>query len=818
MRILDHLNQDFVYAWRTLRKDLAFALTAVVILGLGIGAQAAVFSLVNGILLRPLEYRDSGRLFTVEEVIPQLTAQYPVLPVNGGHYLQWVKRCTSCESIAMIDGDVGDLNLTGRGEPDRVAAEKVTANYFSVLGAGAQQGRAFTDEDGQFGHEHVAVISHAMAQRKFGGDSSALGQVLTLNDQTYTIVGVLPPWFRAPAWPELGIPMRAQIDVFLPWPQKESDYEAMGDFDYASIVRLRSGAKIAQATAELDVIQGQISSSLTGDEKLDLLVKLSPLQGIETQQARGGLLLLLGAVGAVLLIVCVNLGNLMLARTMARTRETAVRIALGAPRGAVLRGVLAESLLLALTGGVLGVAIAEALVKAMISFAPVDLPRLAAVHVDWRVLAFAFGAALISGLIFGLFPAWRMTRVDPQEAMRSGSRGSTESGGGMRLREMLVSVEVGLSCLLLIVAGLLVTSFERLMGVDKGFDADHVMTAQITPPRPRYDDHAKRQRLYHDIVAKLQTEPGVKSAAIISVLPLDGQLWTDVISVPGDTRPIVQRPISPFRPVTPDYFKTMRIRTLDGRTMAESDEPNEYAVISKQTADVVWPGQDPIGKKFGHSDPKDPMYQVIGVVDDVRAANLQEAPGLMVYVPYWDRPPSIGSIAVRTAGNPTVVAGAIRDAVWSVDSQLPVANLETMVQIENRSLSQKRFQSVLLAIFAGSALLLAALGIYGVLAFSVARRTNEIGIRMALGAQAKNILQLVMRRGLAPVAIGFLIGVAGAMALGRLVAGLLFGVSPYDGRTILVVLAITAVTALAACWIPARRATRVDPLVALRYE
>lgn len=819
MEILDHLKQDFAYAWRALRKDRGFALTAVLILALGVGAQAAVFSLVNGILLRPLEYRDSGRLFSIEEVIPQLEAQYPVLPVNGGHYLQWVKHCTSCESIAMIDSDIGDLNLTGRGDPDRVAAQKVTANYFSLLGIGAQVGRAFTEEDGQFGHEHVTVISHAMAQRKFGGDSAALGQVITLNDQPFTIVGVLPAWFRAPAWPELGIPMRSQIEVFLPWPQKESDYEVLGSFDYAAIVRLKPGVTMERAKAELNVIEGQIASALTGENRVDLLVKMSPLQGIETQQARGGLLLLLGSVGAVLLIVCVNLGNLMLARTLSRTRETAVRIALGSPRARVLRGVLAESLLLALAGGVLGAAIAEALVKAMISLAPVDLPRLAEVHVDWRVLAFAFGAALVSGLIFGLFPAWRMTRVDPQEAMRSGSRGSTESGGGMRLRELLVSVEVGLSCLLLIIAGLLVTSFTRLLGVDKGFDAEHVMTAQITPPRPRYDDNAKRMRLYHDIIAKLESEPGVKSAAFISVLPLNGQLWTGVITVPGDTRPIIQRPISPFRPVTPDYFKTMSIRLVEGRFFKDSDDPQPFVLISQNTAKKVWPNQDPIGKTFlREDDTKLSPYQIVGVVADVRATTLDEPPGLMVYVPYWTKPSSYASIAVRTTGNPTAVAGAIRAAVWSVDSQLPVANLETMDQIESRSLSQKRFQSALLAVFAGSALLLAALGIYGVLAFSVARRTNEIGIRMALGARAANILKLVMRRGLAPVAIGFVLGVAGAMALGRLIAGLLFGVSPYDWRTILLVLAITAVTALAACWIPARRATRVDPLVALRYE
>lgn len=818
MRPLEQFRQDLVFAFRSLRKDPGFALTAIAILALGIGAQAAVFSLVNGILLRPLEYRDSGRLYTIEEVIPQLVSTFPQLPVNGGHYMEWVKHCSSCEAIAMLDYDEPDLNMSGNGEPERLPGEKVTDNYFSVLGIGAHAGRTFTAEDGQAGHEKVIVISAALAHRKFGGDTAAVGQSIVLNDEAYSVVGVLPDWFRAPAWQALGQPMREKVDIFRPWPLKEGDWDKMGDFDYGAIMRLKPGAEEKQALAELNVIQGQIASTLTGDEKMDMVAKVTPLQGIETNQARSGLLLLLGAVGAVLLIVCVNLGNLMLARAMGRTRETAVRIALGASRGRVLRGVLAESLLLAFTGGALGIGIAEGLVRLLVSIAPADLPRLAEVHVDWQVLAFAFLAAMASGLFFGLFPAWRMTRVDPQDAMRSGSRGSTESGGRMRLREMLVSVEVGLSCLLLIVAGLLLTSFTQLMNVDTGFSVQHVLTAQISPSRPRYDVDAKRKRLYHDVIAKLQTEPGVKAVGLISILPLNGQLWTDIITVPGDTRPMLERPISPYRPVTPDYFRAMGIRLISGRTIAESDEPRKLVLVSQHTAQTVWPGQDPIGKQFRRGDPKGQPYEIVGVVGDVRAANLQDSPGMMVYVPYWDRPPSNGSIVVRTTGDPMAIAGAIRSAVWAVDSQLPVSNLETMQEIEGRSLSQKRFQSLLLAVFAGSALLLAALGTYGVLAFSVARRTNEIGIRMALGAQQGSILAMVMRRGLTPVVIGIVGGVIGAIALGRLVAGLLFGVSPYDWKTIAGVPALTLATALTACWIPARRATRVDPLEALRYE
>lgn len=818
MKVLEELRQDVAHAFRVLRKERGFATTVIVILALGIGAQTAVFSLVNGILLRPLEYRNPGRLYAIEEVIPEMTRFYPVLPVNAQHYIEWTKHCDSCQSIALTNTNDSNLNLTGRGEPQRVFGEKVTANYFSLLGMNAEVGRVFTSEDGQPGHEHIVVISDGLWHSKFGGNPSVLGQTVTLNNTVYTVVGVLPPSFRAPAWKALGIPMRTDVDVFQPWAINEKDWDPVGEFDFGAIVRLKPGVTEAQTRAELNLIEAHIASTLTGEDKVDFVVKLTPLQGIVTAQERGGLWLLLAAVGAVLLIVCVNLGNLMLTRALGRTRETAVRIALGASRGGVMRGILTECLLLAIVGGVLGIALAEMLVRVLVLWAPVDLPRLSDVHVDWRVLLFALGAAAACGLFFGLFPAWRLMRVDPQEAMRSGSRSTTESGSGMRVRELLVSVEVGLSCLLLIVAGLLLTSFARLLGVNSGFSVQHILTAEISPPAPRYKEQGKRRQLYRDILEKVRTEPGVVSAGLISVLPLSGQLWADVISVSGDTRPMMERPISAYRPITPGYFQTMGIRLIAGRDVSESDDPRSVALVSERTAQTVWPGQNAIGKQFRRGDPKAPPYEVIGVVADVRDKGLQEKPGLMVYVPYWEHTPGSAALAVRTAGDPTTAAGAIRAAVWSVDSQLPISNIQTMRQIESHSLSQRRFQIALLAIFAGSALLLAALGTYGVLAFSVARRTNEIGIRIALGAQRGDILSTVMRRGLAPVAAGVAAGIAGALALGKVLAGFLFSVKPYDPTIVIAVLIVTFATAAAACWLPARRATKVDPLNALRYE
>jgi predicted permease len=818
MNTLDPWKQDLTIAFRVLRKDRGFSLTAIVILALGIGAQTAVFSLVNGILLRPLEYRDSGRLYVIEEVIPQLSDRYPVLPVNARHYIEWTRRCTSCESIALTNTDDSNLNLTGSGEPERIFGEKVTANYFSLLGIDAQIGRIFEPENGQPSHDNVVVISDALWRRKFGADPSIVGRPITLNDTVSTVIGVLPGWFRAPAWQALGLPMKENVDVFQPWPIIEKDWDAAGDFNFGAIVRLRPGVTAAQAGAELNVIQSQIASKLTGEERIDLRAKLTPLERIETSRERSGLWLLLAAVGAVLLIVSLNLGNLMLSRVLGRSRDTAVRIALGASRARVLRGIFVECLLLAFAGGVLGIALAEAMVRLLVSWAPVDFPRLSEVHVDWRVLVFALAAAAVSGLFFGLFPAWRLTRVDAQDAMRAGSRGSTESGKRMRLRELLVSVEVGVSCLLLIVAGLLLISFLRLMGVNRGFAVEHILTAEISPPTPRYQDEAKRLELYHDVMAKLATEPGVASAGLISVLPLNGQLWTDMISLPGDTRPIMERPIAAYRPITPGYFRTLGIRLVAGRDMTESDQPRKVALISEHTAQTVWPGKNPIGQQFRRGDLKQAPFEIVGVVADVRDRSLEQNPGLIVYVPYWDRVPWSAAIAVRTAGDPVAEAGAIRQAVWSIDSELPVSNIETMEQIEGRSVAQRRFQIALLAAFAGSALLLAALGTYGVLAFSIAQRTNEIGIRMALGAQPANILSMAMRRGLTPVAVGFAAGVASALALGRFLTGFLFSVRPYDLRTIVAVFIVTLIAAVAACWIPAHRATQMDPLDALRYQ
>ncbi|MCX6636525.1 MAG: ABC transporter permease [Acidobacteria bacterium] len=813
---LDSLRSDVRYAFRTLRRDRSFTLGAILVLALGIGANTAVYSLVDNILLRPLSYHEPDRLYVVQEVVPQLSHLYPLLPVNGRHFLEWRKRCSSFEDVALIDG--AELNLTGGAEPERIRAARVTANYFSLLGIQTQSGRSFLPEDGQSGHERVVILSDSLWRRRFAADPSLLGKTVALNGASHVVVGILPAWFRPPAWRLMGRAITDRVEIFQPWAVKEDDWGWLGDFNYAAIARLRKDVSRDGALAELNVVQSRIAAGVSGSERFDLRAQLFPLQDQVVERARGGLLLLLGAVGAVLLIACVNLGNLMLVRATARAREAAIRTALGAPRWRIFRGLLVESLVLALAGAAAGLALAVALVHLVVATSPVDLPRFAEVRVDWRALIFALALAVTSGALFGMLPAWRLTRADPQEAIRLGGRSSTDGGGRLRLRELLVGIEVGLSATLLIVAGLLVNSFVRLNGVTRGFDVRNILTAEVRLPAPRYEAAEKRQQFVRELLAKLENQPGVLAAGVISVLPLSGEAWTDVVSTEGDTRPIIQRPIADYRPITPDYLRAMGIALRSGRAITEADRPRKTVVVSERLAQRVWPGELPIGKTFRRGNPKQPPYEVVGVAADIRGKDLQQEPGPMVYVPYWDRTPSNVSIAVRTALDPLAAAGALRRAVWSLDSELPLSGVRSMEQIERTSLAGRRFQMLLIAVFATSALLLAALGLYAVLAFSVARRTNEMGIRMALGAQRADLIWMVLRHGLAPVAVGLAAGVGGALALGRLLSSFLFGVGPSDAKTIQGVVAVTLAAALLACWLPARRAARVDPMVALRFE
>lgn len=812
-----NLGRDLRYAWRTIRRNAGFSVIAIATLAFGIGANTAIFSVFDGILVRPLGYGDETRLVAIHEVVPKFSRFAPRVPVNAMHYLEWRKSVRAFERIAMIGGMT--LNLTGAGEPERLASARVSSSLFPMLGASTQLGRTFLEEEDQPGRDNVVVLSNALWKRRFASDPSVIGRKIVLDGHPYEIIGVLASTFHFPKLSQLyAMSIAAERpELWKPFAVRPDELEAMGDFNYACIARLRPGVSLNQALAELNTAQAHLASQ--APEKIELLAAMVPLRNQITDRSRRGLQLVLFAVGAVLLIGCVNIANLLLARATSRTRELAIRAAIGASARHLLQQMLAESLLLAGIGGALGVMIAYAALRVILVRAPVDLPRLDEVHLDARVLLFTVAISISSGLLFGLLPAYRLARTDPLEAMKSGARGSTEGSGPGRLRSLLVGLEVGLSTLCLIAGGLLLRSFVNLIGADKGFSVQQVVTVNLNLPDTRYPDQPQRVRFIRSVLDSVRTLPGVVSAGVSNMLPLRGEGGNNLVTLEGTKVPFAERPLADIRGVNSEYFRTMGIRLHRGRIFAETDGEHKLALVSALTAERLWPGENPLGKRIKVGDPDGPFIEVTGVVGDVRSVGLDKAPSMTVYLPYWQRITWGGpSLAVKTAVSPLAVSSAIRTAIRYIDSELPVPQFQTMEQLVDESVAQRRFQMNLILLFAAAALVLASLGIYGVVSYSVALRSNEMGIRMALGARGADILKMVVLRAMAPVAFGLSGGLVASLAAGRLLSGLLLGVAAVDAVTIgCVVMTLAALAALAS-FIPARRATRVDPATALRYE
>ena len=810
------LGNDLRHAVRTLGRNPLFSAIAVVTLAIGIGANTAIFTIVDGVIIRPLGYGDESRLFVIHEVIPKFSSMAPKVPVNAMHFLEWRKRMHSFERMGLIGGM--RLNLTGAGEPERLAAARVSPNVFPMLAGRTQLGRAFLEEEDQPGRDDVVVLSNELWRRRFASDPNILGRKIQLDGRPYEVIGVLSAQFHFPKLSHLyAMDVAAeQPDLWKPFAVKPDELEAMGDFNYVCIAQLQAGVSRSQALSELNAVQASIASQ--APEQVELHAAMVPLQDQITSRSRLGLQLMLFAVGAVLLIGCTNIANLLLARTASRKTELAIRSALGAGVRRLLRQMLTESLLLAGIGGAVGVLIAYIALGALLSRAPVDLPRLDEIHLDLRVLMFALTASLTAGLLCGLLPAWRFARTAPMAAMKSGVR-TTEGRDSGRLRSILVALEVGLSTLCLLAGGLLMRSFLNLMNVDKGFAVERVLTVNLNLPNTRYPKEQDQVRFTRSLLDSVQVLPGVVSVGVSNMLPLSGEGGNNFIGLEGINLPMMERPLADIRGVNPDYFATMNIPLRRGRFFADADGENKVAVVSTLTADHLWPGQNPLGKRFKIGDPDGPFVQVAGVVGDVRGAKLDRTPGLTIYVPYWQRRTFGGpSLAVKTGVEPLMVSSSVRNAIHHIDAELPVGHFETMQEVVGESMAQRRFQMDLVLIFACTALLLAALGIYGVISYSVALRTNEMGIRMALGACSADILKMVLRQAMMPVATGACVGLAAFLIAGRLLSGLLYGVSPVDGVTIASVLVILSGIAALASMVPARRASRVNPTVALRYE
>ena len=798
--------QDLRYAIRILRKNPGFASVAVLSLAIGIGANTAIFSLVSGVLLQPLPYTDPDRLFAVREI----RNSTGIGAVNPVHARAWAEQCPSLEHVTLLRSSRGQV--AAGGDPATLPGARVTHNFFALLGVEPMLGRTFLPEEEQEGRDRVVILTEPLWRARFNADPAIVGRSIVMDGVDHEVVGVvLGPFWRAFSAGRQATASNARFDLFRPFVVGSEELtRLMGNYNYAALVRIKPGVSAEQAVAEMNVVQARFPGMTGADGTLEAM--LIPLHELVTGRSLG-LWLLAAAVGAVLLIVCVNLANLLLSRVASRGREAAVRTALGASRGRLFRQVLTESLLLSAIGGVLGVLLASAIVDLLVGTSSLNLPRIDQLRLDARVLTFAVGATALTGLVFGLLPAWRITRTQPNEALRAGSHTVTEGRRGLRLRESLIGVEVGLSAMLLVVAGLLTASLNRLLQVDKGFDPEQVLTFALDTAGPLYDEPETRDPFFDRVLAKLDAIPGVEAAGLITQLPLAGNTWNDAIYLVPQAG---ERHSVDNRFASPGYFRAMSIPILQGRVFDASDRGRGVALLSQKAARLLWPGDaNPVGREFIGEDDKPKI--LVGVVGDVRP-NIHEDASPHAYYPYWQRVPGDVVMVVRTRSTPDVAARPIRNALRSEDPQLPLAPIRAMQDVVEGEVEQRRFQSTLIAGFAAAAVLVAGLGIYGVVAYAVARRRNEIGIRMALGANRARLLALIVRQGMAPVVIGLLAGITAALLLGRAIRGLLFEIQPTDPVTIAGVAVLLLVVGLMACVIPARRAVGSHTIDALRFE
>ena len=819
-KFMDVLLHDLRYALRSLRRSGSFTLVAVLTLAIGVGATTAVFSVVNGVLLRPLPFAEQERLFTFFEHSAQGGARLPSYP----NFLDWRREATT----------VDVAYARGRGEPMRgpdgvenVVVAYVSPRFLSVLGAQPELGRAFVSEEETAGGGGAVVLTHRFWMRHFGGDRSAIGKSLVLGDRSYTVVGVMPSGARQPLWADAWAPVSAieGSDRVL----AERDFHADG----VLLGRLHPGVSLERARGELAGIARRLAAAYPSANRDWTSVDAYPLRDLVLGDVKPRLFVLMGAVALVLLIACANVTSLSLARAMARRREIAIRSALGAGRARVVRQLLTESVLLAAAGGVLGAVLAWASVVLLKRAAPMAVPRLNEVGLDANVLAFVLGVTLATALVVGLVPALRVAAPNLAESLRE--RAQTASGGRQRqrLRAALVAAEIALALMLVAGAGLLIRSFWRLQQVELGFEPERLVGMTITPPLPQYDDPREAAALYARLADGVRPIAGVEDVALANFTPLGGGGVPTKVEVDGKSTygEWGDRGAS-FRTISPGYFRTMKIPLLEGRAFTDADlsEAGNVAIVSKAFARLYWPGQSPIGRAVtvfksaqGRADFGEPIHAiVVGVVGDVRNDRLDTTPSPKIFLPYTANPWTHMALIVRTRGDPIAMIPALERAVLGVEPAIPIAGegagFRTMDQLLTSSMGAQRFNTSLLMVFALAALLLAAIGIYGLMAYAVTQRTQEIGIRMALGALPRDVLALVVREGMLLAALGIAVGLGGAFAASRLLASLLYGVTPTDPTTFVSVALLLGAVAFLACWLPARRAARVDPLVALRAE
>jgi putative ABC transport system permease protein len=818
------LLKDIRYGARMLLKTPGVTAIVILALALGIGANTAIFSVVNAVLLRPLPYPESDRLLFLNEkspVLDEMSISYP-------NFTDWRNQNHVFENIGVYNRN--SYTLTGMGDPERILTAQVSADLFAALRVNAGWGRVFNNDEDKPGGTPVVVLSYPLWQRRFGGQTSILNQSLTLNGRSYTVIGVMPQGFQHPNRVEMWVPV-GQLSGDPNWQERGNHPGLYG------IARLKPGATIEQAQADMDTIAANLEKQYP-ESNTATRVRIRPFLEIFVSDVRGTLWVLFGAVGFVLLIACANIANLLLARASSRQKEMAIRSAMGAGRWRLLRQLLTESLLLSLVGAVVGLGIAQLGIKLILYVSPNAIPRSREITLDWAVLAFTFGVAFVTGILFGLVPALNASQVDVQETLKETGRGTSRR---QWLRSSLVVVEVATTMVLLIGAGLMIRSFYRLQQVNPGFSYEHLTSFSVTLPQQKYSSEDQRAEFYRRVLENINSVPGVEVAAAASGLPLGNNGNQTSFYIEGQPLPPrEQTPLMETVAVTPDYFKAMNIPVLRGRVFTDQDNRTFFAnvdkskmnegerlmrganvlVIDEEFAKRYWPNEDPIGRqvRLGR-EATDPRMTVIGVVGRVRMEGLTEDSNRVQA--YWasaQLPYSGMTFLMKAAGDPNQLINSARQQIKNVDPDLPIYNVRTMNEIRSDSIAPERLNLTLMSIFAGIALVLAVVGIYGVMSYSVTQRTHEIGIRMAIGAQPGDVFRMVLGQGMKLTLIGVGVGLVGAFALTRLMTSMLFGVEATDKATFASIAVLITLVAFLACYLPGRRATKVEPVISLRYE
>jgi predicted permease len=816
------LWQDLRYGVRMLMKKPGFTLIAIITLGLGIGANTAIFSVINGVLLRPLDYHEPQQIVTLLNF-----GRGPVSPAN---FLDFRQNSQSFEQMAAAE--VWGGTLANNDKPEVVSGLRMGDGLFDLLGVQPLVGRTLQPEDFQPGKDHVLVLSHKLWQRAFGGDPGIVGQSVVLSSESYRVVGVMPPNFQFPPFWSTRAEMWTPLEL-------SSRATARGGNSLRVFARLKPGISLSQAQAEIDVMNQQLATAYP-DANAGMNIRVDPLNEKVVGNIRLALLVLSGAVGFVLLIACANVACLLLTRAAGRQKETAVRVALGASRWRIIRQLLTENLLLSLAGAGVGVLLAvwgvdwlTTLMSGNATSFAARMPRVNEIQVDATALIFTLIVSLLTGLLFGLAPALGASKPDLNQVMKESGRGT--AGGRRGLREVLVVAELALALIMLIGAGLLMSSFLKLQGVDPGFNPKNVLTMNVSVSgSPQYAG-AARETLYRQITERLTALPGVESASEINHLPLAGDLWSRAVTIEGRPLPPPGEGIeAAYRVCRPDYFRTMGMQLHAGRDFTERDTVDTPGVIiiNETLARRQWQDEDPLGKRITIDDVRNAAqpprwFTVVGIVKDVKQGSWMDAPSEEVYFPFQQsgnfltsnaRQYTSMTIVMRTTTDPQTLAMAAQESIRAIDHNLPISNISTMEQVVVDTLWQQRFNLQLIGLFASLALVMAAVGLYGVMSYTVAQRTQEVGLRMALGAQRSDVMKLVVGQGMKMALLGVALGLVASVLLTRLMASLLFEVSATDYTTFTVVAILLTFIALVACWIPALRATKVDPMIALRYE